>query len=280
MLHRAAETAKPNRVIPMHANSQVVVVTGAASGIGRAVCQEMGRSGFALGLLDRNAPALAEFEQELKSAGIPCATAVADVRSREQTREALAALSLQLGPIDILIASAGICGISVVDDLKVPKVEEMIQVNFLGVVYSIEAVLPEMLKRQRGHIVGISSLAAIRAIPFESGYCASKAAVAAYLESLRPALRGRGITMTTVYPGFVRTPLLDHLLTASGAGVPPGVVEVETAARKIAKAIRRRARVCCFPRSTSWLAHGSRLLPAAVYDWIMTRIASRVPQPY
>ena len=85
------------------------------------------------------------------------------------------------------------------------------RINFLGMIYVAEAVLPTMLQRKSGHIVGISSMAGLRGIPFEPAYSASKAAVAAYLESLRSELRQRGIAVTTVFPGYVQTPLLDEI---------------------------------------------------------------------
>ena len=264
----------------MHFQDRIALVTGAAGGIGRALCFQLGRQGARLGLVDRNGPALEELRDDLKAAGVPCAATVADVRVREQTRAAAEAVADELGPVDILVAGAGVCGLAAVDDLKVPHLEEILQVNFLGAVYAIEAVLPDMLRRGSGQVVGIASLAALRAIPFEGAYCASKAALATYLESLRPTLARRGVAVTTIFPGFVRTALLDGLLETSGAKAPPGVMEVEPVAAKIASAIRKRSRVACFPRSTSWLAHGSRWLPPAVYDWAMTRVAARIPMPY
>jgi NAD(P)-dependent dehydrogenase (short-subunit alcohol dehydrogenase family) len=264
----------------LYFQGRVALVTGAAGGIGRALCFQLGRQGARLGLVDRNGPGLEGLRGELKAAGIFSAAAVADVRVRDQTRAAVEAVAEELGSVDILVAGAGVCGLAAVDDLKVPHLEEILQVNYLGAVYAIEAVLPGMLERGSGQIVGIASLAAVRAIPFEGAYCASKAALATYLESLRPPLARRGVAVTTVFPGFVRTPLLDDLLTTSGAKAPPGVMEVEPVAAKIVSAIRKRSRVSCFPRSTSWLAHGSRWLPPAVYDWVMTRVAARIPMPY
>lgn len=259
---------------------RVVLVTGAAGGIGHALCFRMGREGAILALVDRNAAGLEQLQNELKTAGIRCDSAVADVRFRDQVQSAVEELRNKTGPADILVAGAGLCGFSVLDNLMVPQLEEIIQVNFLGVVYAIEAILPEMLQRGSGQIVGIASLAAVRALPFESAYCASKAALATYLESLRPPLWRRGIKLTTVFPGFVRTALLDNLLAASGAPLPPGVVEADAAAAIITSAVRRGSRVCCFPMSTSWLAHASRWLPAGLYDRIMTLIAARIPLPY
>jgi short-subunit dehydrogenase len=264
----------------MRFKNRNIIVTGAASGIGRALCELMGTEGACLGLLDRDQLGLDSLEKSLQTVGIRCAVAVADVRNRIQVRAAVEELTAELGPIDILVASAGVCGLSGVDDLKIEKLEEIVQVNFFGVVYALEAVLPEMLRREQGHIVGIASLAAFGGLPFESAYCASKAALASYLESLRPPLRRRGIAVTTIYPGFVKTPLLNDLTATAGDSAFPGAVEVERAARTIASAIDRRRRVSCFPWTTSWLAHVARFLPPVVYDWVMTRLARRVSLPY
>ena len=264
----------------MQFRDRVVFVTGASGGMGRALCSLLGREGAILGLLDRNEAGLQKQQEELESFKVRCASAVVDVRSRDNMRSAVAALAEKLGPADILIAAAGICGISFVDDLRVEQVEEIIQINFLGTVYALEAVLPEMLKRGSGQIVGIASMTAIIAIPFESAYGASKAAVRSYLESLRPSLRRRGVKVTTVYPGFVQTPLLTNLLAKTGAASPPGVVQVDVAARKIVAAIRKGSRESYFPFSTTMLVRIARCLPAFLYDRVMTRVAKRIPLPY
>jgi short-subunit dehydrogenase len=264
----------------MRFRERVALVTGAASGIGRALCRQLGREGAALGLVDRNAAALEPLQAELSAAGVRCASAVADVRSRDQIRRAVEEVTQPLGPADLLIPSAGICGLSHIEDLNIPLLEEIVQVNFLGVVYTLEAVLPSMLARGRGHVVGIASLAALRAIPFESAYCASKAALAAYLEGLRPTLRRRGIHLTTVYPGFVQTPLLENLLAASRSRAPASVMEPDAAALVILAAVHRRSRETSFPRTTGLMMRAARLMPAGLYDWVMTRIATRIPLPY
>jgi short-subunit dehydrogenase len=267
-------------MIPVQFRDRVVLMTGAAGGIGRALSFRIGGEGGRLALVDRNAAAVEKLCGDLKTAGIHCASSVADVRNREGMRQAVVALRDELGPVDILVAGAGLCAFAGVDDLMIPLAVEIMEVNFLGALYAIEAVLPEMLTRGSGQIVGIASLAAISPLPFEGAYCASKAALASYLASLRPALRKRGIQVTTVFPGFVRTPLLENLLAPSGAPMPPGVVEPGAAAAKIAAAIRRGSRESSFPLRTSWLAYFSRRLPPFVYDWIMTRAARSIPLRY
>jgi short-subunit dehydrogenase len=256
---------------------KTVLITGAASGIGRSLCHRLSDQGASLALIDRDASALDDLARELAMAGVRFRTEVADVRDRQGLGEAVDRLVRDLGPIDILVASAGVCGISVVDDLNVEQVEKIINVNFLGVVYTIDCVLPSMLLRESGQIVGIASLAAICGMPLEEAYNASKAALAVYLDGLRPALRRRGIAVTTVLPGFVDTPLLETLMASMGIPRLFGSIATATASAKITRAIIRRHRVCCFPRTTALLAHGARLLPAAALDWARDRIAGRIP---
>jgi short-subunit dehydrogenase len=261
----------------MRLKESVVVVTGAASGMGRALCQELGRAGARLGLLDRDAAGLDSLAGELEAEGVLCALAVADVRDRAAVREAIHRLADRLGPIDVLAACAGITGATLVEDLAVPETEAILEVNFLGVAHAIDAVLPGMLARGRGQIVALASLAGCRGVPFSAGYCASKAALINYLEALRPALRRRGVFVTTVLPGFVRTPLLENARVRA----PVAAMEPGEAARHIVRAIRKKSRVYAFPTGTRLGIALLGWLPPALYDWCMVRGAARIPDvPY
>lgn len=257
----------------MTLHGKVAVVTGAASGMGRALCRELAREGVRLGLLDRNGEGLVSLEKELRERGANCYQAVADVSEHQAVRSAIAALVSQLGPVDLLVACAGITGATLVDDLAIDQTETILRVNLLGVIYSLDAVLPDMLARQSGHIVALASLAGCRGMPFSAAYSASKAALMTYLESLRPSLRRRGIAVTTVLPGFVRTPLM----TNAPIQPPMAMMEPEKAARYILRAIRRRSRVYAFPWSTSLLLRVLRWLPPWLYDWCMARGAAHIP---
>jgi short-subunit dehydrogenase len=257
----------------MTLGGKVAVVTGAASGMGRALCRELAPEGVRLGLIDRNTDGLASLEAELREQGATCSWAVADVSDRQGVRSAVKGLVAQLGPVDILVACAGITGATLVDDLAVEETEAILRVNVLGVIYCLDAVLPDMLARQSGHIVALASLAGCRGMPFSAAYSASKAALMTYLESLRPSLRRRGIAVTTVLPGFVRTPLMIN----APVQPPMAMMEPEQAARHILRAIRRRSRVYAFPWSTRLLLSVLRWLPPWLYDWCMARGAAHVP---
>ncbi len=257
----------------MRLKDQVVVVTGAAGGMGRALCRELHREGARLGLLDRNAEGLAALANELPTSVV----AVADVRDRGAVREAITALAEKLGPVDVLVACAGITGATLVDDLAVEETEAILEVNLLGVANAIDAVLPGMLARRRGHLVALASLAGCRGVPFSAGYSASKAGLINYLEGLRPALRRRGVAVTTVLPGFVRTPLLQNARVQA----PVTPMEPEEAARHVLRAIHRRSRVCAFPLGLRLGIAVLGWLPPWLYDWCMVRGAARIPNvPY
>ena len=130
--------------------------------------------------------------------------AVADVGDRAALRAAIAEIESRLGPADVMVANAGFGAPTRLDPLNTHDVEQTIRVNILGVIYSIEAVLPGMLARKRGHLLAVSSLGAFKGLPGESAYCASKAAVNAYMEGLRIALRSKGVVGDDRLPGFRR----------------------------------------------------------------------------
>ena len=262
----------------MQSTGQVIIVTGAASGIGQELCRLFARRGARIGLVDRDKSKLEAFADELRQAGVPCAAAAVDVGQREQVQDAVHQIVGALGPADVLIPCAGICRASTVDDLKISELEEIVRINFLGMVYMIEAVLPSMLERGSGQIAGISSMAGVRGIPFEPAYSASKAAVAAYLESLRSELRPRGITVTTVFPGYVQTPLLDEINGMMGADMSSGkAFTPSAAAARIMNGIERRRSYIYFPKGLGFSVRLSQLMPARMYDRVMGRMFSRFP---
>ncbi|MCZ2343777.1 MAG: SDR family NAD(P)-dependent oxidoreductase [Bacteroidales bacterium] len=232
--------------------NRAVIVTGASGGIGWALAQQLAAQGARVGAIARRAEQLAELEQSVRMTGGTIATAVGDVGDREAIHAAVRSLTEKLGPIDVMIANAGVGVPSGADPMQVHNVETMMRVNFLGVVYSLETVLPEMLRRRSGHLVAISSMAAYKGLPGSAGYCASKAAVSSYCEGLRIELRSRGVAVTTVCPGFIDTPM-----TAKNDRAMPFLMSADRAARRILRALERRPAVYDFPkrmRFLMWLA--------------------------
>ena len=245
----------------------MAVVTGASSGIGAELARQLAGAGWRVGLTARRADKLEALAGEIRADGGVVAVATADAADPDATRGAIAALEAALGPIELLIANAGLGMGTPGAEFVAADLERMVRVNLLGAAYAIEAVLPGMLKRGRGQIAGISSLAAYRGLPGGAGYCASKAGLTAMLESLRIDLRRRGIAVTAVHPGYVRTPMIaeaDHPL--------PFVMDADRAARVILKGIAARRRHVAFPRPMAALVRLGRAIPAAVYDRLVSRI--------
>jgi short-subunit dehydrogenase len=243
--------------------NQVAIVTGASSGIGWALAKELARQGARVGLIARRGELLLTLEQEIRAGGGTAVSAQADVGNRPQLLSAVEHVRQQLGPVDLLIANAGVGYPTFLEPINNDQIEEMIRVNVLGVVYSLEAVLPEMLQHGRGHVAAVSSLAAYKGFPGESAYCASKAAVNIYMEGLRVQLRSRGIAVTTLCPGFVKSPMTDVM------SVPkPWMIEADEAARRMVRALRRRRKVYNFPWQTALLMRGARWMPDWVTAWL------------
>jgi short-subunit dehydrogenase len=248
----------------MSGSGRVAIVTGASSGIGWALAKELAREGYGLGLLARRREPLDDLAAEIRKCGGRAECETADVAERLPTLEAIHRLCDRLGPSDLLAACAGAGAETYVSPMNVEEVERMMRVNLFGVIYAIEAVLPDMLKRGRGHIAAVASLAAYKGFPGQGGYCASKAAVKVYLESLRLQLRGRGIDVTCICPGFVKTPM-----TQSHPFNMPFMLEADDAARRIAKALRKKTKVFNFPWVMSRLVKFTYWVP----DPIMARVA-------
>jgi short-subunit dehydrogenase len=246
----------------MRFKDKVAVITGASSGIGWALAKALAAHECRVGLVARRLDKLETLAAEIRQAGGTCALAAADVVERLPLLDAIRGLGKELGPIDLLVANAGVGAPTHLNPLNIEQVERMFQVNVLGVIYSIEAVLPEMLERKRGHLAAVSSLAAYKGLPGESAYCASKAAVNTYMEGLRIQLRPRNIAVTTICPGFVKTPMTEPFEFKM-----PFVMDAEKAARKIVKALARRRKVYDFPWQLSLMMKVTRCLP----DWIMAR---------
>ncbi len=250
--------------------AQVALITGAGSGLGRELVLQLADEGTAIAAVDRLADGLVSLEAEIAKRNQRIAWAVADVTDCAGLRDQTAALEQKLGPIDLLIANAGVGHETSALNLRAEDVAAVIQVNLIGVANSIAAVLPGMLERRRGHIAAISSLASFRGLPRMLAYCASKSGVNALLDGLRMEVKPYGIAVTTICPGWIRTPM-----TAQIKEPMPGLMDAGRAARRILDALRRRLPFFAFPRSLAWRLRLLRFLPAAWSDWLLAKMVQR-----
>jgi len=246
---------------------KTVMITGASSGIGRGLALAIAARGARLGLLARRQSLLDEITGSVKGRAV---SVVADVRDANAMKAAAQRVRDALGPIDILIANAGIGTADHISQLDPNHAADVININVLGAANSVSAVVPEMIQRGQGQLVAISSLAAYRGLAKSAAYCASKAAVSAYFESIRIDLRGTGIDVTIIHPGFIKT-----ALTAGRGAKMPYLMELDDAIPKILSAIEKRKKSIAFPWQLATVVRAGLLMPTFMYDWIAARNSFR-----
>lgn len=202
-------------------NGEVAVVTGAASGIGRALAQRLAREGVALALADKNATGLAETAEWAASSGVAISQHVLDVTDAARLARFPAEVLERHGRVSILINNAGAAILGSVEQLSLDDYEWLIAVNFWSVVRSVKHFLPHLKKETRAAIVNLSSIFGIIAPAGQSAYSASKFAVRGFTESLRHELQAGNILVMAVHPGGIRTPIARN--ARIGAGVDPAI---------------------------------------------------------
>ena len=250
--------------------NKVVLITGASAGIGKGIALELASRGANLGLLARREELLNEIVSAARSRNVKAVAASADVRDAKAVREAADRFRNELGPIDVLIANAGIGTSDHATRLTPEHAEKVIGINVLGAINSVAAVLPEMVERGHGRLVAISSLAAYRGLAKSAAYCASKAALTAYFESLRIDLRHTGVGVTIIHPGFIKT-----ALTSGREAKMPYLMELDTGVKKIVSAIEKEKAIYAFPWQLATIVRSSLLMPPSLYDWIAERNSFR-----
>jgi short-subunit dehydrogenase len=241
-----------------------IFITGASSGLGKALAIELARSGAKVGLVARREVELTQVLDEVVAAGSTGAIYPADVTDFAAMEAAVMTLEQELGPVYGVIANAGVDGQSRKGVLSVENARRCLAVNVDGVIHTIAAVQPGMLERGEGMIATVSSLAAYRGLPASAPYSASKAAVSALTESLRVDLRPQGIDVTTIHPGFVRTPL-----TAGAKHPQPFIIDADQAARIMVRKLKRGAREINFPWQLATIMAVVRRLPNVLFDGLL-----------
>lgn len=246
----------------MKLQSSVVVVTGASRGIGRAVATAAAARGARVGLIARSQ---SELDETLHVIGGQGVTAPADVGDASQVAAAIAAVERALGPVDALVANAGIGAYGAFVDEDAAHMEQLLRVNVLGTMHAIHAVLPGMIERRRGQLVALGSIAGLIGAPFEAIYSASKFAQVGLMEALAVELSPYGIGVATVNPGPVSTDFFDTRGHAYDRSVPKQV-SPERVAEAVVRALETGRPRQVVPR---WLGQAVvfRHLVPPLYRW-------------
>jgi short-subunit dehydrogenase len=181
-------------------------------------------------------------------------------------KEIVSRIEAEMGSIDLAIPNAGNHIFTLPERFNSKEYLSLMELNFGGMLHCIEAVLPGMLLRNKGALAPVASLAGYRGLPRAAAYGASKAAMINFLESIRFHLVRRGIIISIVNPGFVKTPLTDKNDFAM-----PFLIEADKAARIICKGIERQRREIAFPFPFSLILKVAKMLPDPLYEWIVNK---------
>ena len=241
-------------------SSSKIIITGASSGLGKALARHYASLGATLGLIARSKASLKVLVNELPDSG--AVFYAIDVRDTESMQSAASDFIERYGCPDIVIANAGISQGTLTEYAEDSKVfESILATNVTGIVNTFQPFITVMRTQGKGSLVGISSVASYRGLPGGSAYSASKAAANSYLESLRVEMYGSGVSVITVCPGYIVTPM-----TANNPFRMPFIMTAETTAKKIGHIIKHKKLYSVIPWQMAIVARVMKLLPNFVYD--------------
>ena len=240
---------------------KVAVVTGASSGIGEATARVLAERDAAVVLVARAEDKLRFLEREISAAGGRVLSVRTDVADADSVEVMLERTTEEFGSLDILVNNAGLGLSGRVEDLRAEDLRHVFEVNLVGPLNCVQAALPRM--RRGGRIINVSSVIGKRAIPKVGGYCATKSALNALSDALRVEVAGRGITVTSVYPGTTRTAFRENSRRTKSEkrGWRPRGVTPERVAEKIADAAEAGGRDIYVTLPDRLFVAGTNLLP-------------------
>ncbi len=249
-----------------------VFITGASSGIGAALAHEYAKrhqnEDTTIGLVARRSEHLQELQASLQDAyKIKCAIYPLDVRDSAALALAAADFMQQYGTPNVVIACAGVSRGTLTEHQEdIAAFQAVMDINVLGLVHTFQPFIVAMRKAGQGQLVGIASVAGIRGLPGAGAYSASKAAAIAYLESLRVEMARDNIAVTTIAPGYIRTPMTDV-----NQYKMPFLMDADIAATKFVNAIEHKRRFVVIPWQMGWVARFMRFIPPVLWDFVMKK---------
>jgi short-subunit dehydrogenase len=264
---------------------KVVVITGASSGIGKALAYKFAAEGSKVMLAARNAEKLKEIVNDINNKGGEAAYCVTDVKQENDCKGMILSAVVRFGGVDILINNAGISMRALFKDLKLDVLKNLMDVNFWGAVYSTKHAFPYILK-SKGSIVAISSIAGLTGLPARSGYSSSKFALRGFMETLRVENMKTGVHVLMVYPGFTASNIRNTALTADGSqqGESPRdegkMMTAEQVANHVYKAVVKRKRSIVLTSEGKITAFISKFFPSLMDKLVYNHMAKEPDSPF
>jgi short-subunit dehydrogenase len=238
-------------------------ITGASDGIGAELARRLAAKGVEVGISARREEKLHALADEIRAAGGKARVYPLDVGDPERVTEVIQGADDDMEGLDLVIANAGIGKGRWGGKLTWEHCEPVIRINVIGAVATLTAVLPRMAERKRGHLVGMSSIAAFRGMARVAAYSGSKAFLSNFLGSLRIDLRSTGVTVTELRPGYIRTAMLQDF-----EKLPPFTMELERACDTMMRAIEGRRTVVTFPLPVAMAMRSVNMIPDSLYAWL------------
>ena len=263
---------------------KVVLITGASSGIGRALAFAFGREGASIVICARKTDALNVVSRELQQAGIDNLAITADISIEADVKTLIDQAVAHYGRLDILISNAGITMRSLVIDADPEVFRTVMDINFMGTVYATHYALPHIL-RAKGSVVGISSIAGYRGLPVRAGYSASKFAMNGFLEALRTEMLYSGVHVLTACPGFTTSNIRVAALDASGQAAGESVrdesdmMSADECAQHILNAVKRRKRELILTMQGKLTVFLNKWLPSLTDRLVYNTLAKETDSP-
>lgn len=248
----------------MKLENKTILITGASSGIGSELARQLARRHNRLILVARRETLLQQLLSKLPEGEQRHLHFSCDVSDLSQVRDVCDFLLRSDVLIDVLILNAGVGGGFNAEDIDLDLFRSQVEVNFFGAVYFVKFLLPSFIKQRGGLVAVTGSLAGYRGVPNAAPYSASKAALMAFIESLRIDVRRFGIHCTLISPGFVKSPMTDK-----NDYVMPFIMPVDKAARIIVRGLERQKNEIHFPLVMSVAAKIARVFPAGFYARLM-----------
>ena len=255
-----------------YSEGKLAVITGAGSGIGRALALHLNREGCALCLSDINSGSLEATLGMLPRTEVPASGEVLDVADRAAVHRWAQELGTRHGHVDIVVNNAGVALVATVEESDYADLDWLMGINFWGVVHGTRAFLPFLRRAEQGHLVNISSVFGLIGVPTQSAYNAAKFAVRGYTEALRQEMAGSNVHVCCVHPGGIRTAIARNA-RGSSAGLTAeergseferlARTTPESAAAQIVKAIERRRKRLLIGGDARYISLISRLFPAS-----------------